>query len=600
MIYLKTLQWSNMFSYGENNILDLSSEPVTQILGLNGHGKSSIPLILEEVLYNKNSKGIKKGNIINRNINSNKYSAILSINIGTDEYLIKLSRAGATQKVALIKNGTDISSHTATDTFRQIEDLLGLDFKTFSQIVYQNNSSSLQFLTATDTNRKKFLIDLLSLERYIHLFDKIKVLHKEITESLIKAQNSVALINSWIDKNSTIKAPMELVVEPEVDTSKKTTLDKLKLDLSNIVAINKKIQQNEQYKQLRDSIDPSTLVTEYTQVDTSVFLEKLGALKNKKNELTNIKNKFSNIKEGECPTCYQPVNIDSIKAMADTAIKELEMLEADIKKYSDAIKEAEVANNAYKSHQKLVMDFEKYSALIDSSMPTILLSRGELEEEIARIDKEIKEQMQEVLTAKEHNKTAIEHNAKLELIASQLEEQRTQLNKELAKLSELDNKVGVLEVLKKTFSTNGLLAYKIENSVKDLQTLTNYYLTELSDGRFQLNFEINNDKLNVVIVDNGQEVEITALSAGELARVTTATLLAIRKLMSSISKARINTLFLDETIDVLDTYGKEKLIEVLLKEDGLNTFLISHGYSHPLIKKVVAVKEDGISRLEDG
>ena len=57
---------------------------------------------------------------------------------------------------------------------------------------------------------------------------------------------------------------------------------------------------------------------------------------------------------------------------------------------------------------------------------------------------------------------------------------------------------------------------------------------------------MNNDKLNVEITDNGKTVAITALSSGELTRVNTATLIAIRKLMSSISKSRINVLFLDE------------------------------------------------------
>ena len=47
-----------------------------------------------------------------------------------------------------------------------------------------------------------------------------------------------------------------------------------------------------------------------------------------------------------------------------------------------------------------------------------------------------------------------------------------------------------------------------------------------------------NDKLNVQITDNGNIVDILALSSGELARVNTATLIAIRKLMSSISKSK--------------------------------------------------------------
>ena len=108
---------------------------------------------------------------------------------------------------------------------------------------------------------------------------------------------------------------------------------------------------------------------------------------------------------------------------------------------------------------------------------------------------------------------------------------------------------------------------------------------------------VNNDKLNVQITDNGNIVDILALSSGELARVNTATLIAIRKLMSSISKSKINILFLDEVIAVLDDAGREKLVEVLLKED-LNTYVVSHGWTHPLLEKVEVVKSGNISRLE--
>ena len=52
MITLKTLRWDNCFSYGENNQVDLSDNKLTQIIGINGVGKSSIPLILEEILFN--------------------------------------------------------------------------------------------------------------------------------------------------------------------------------------------------------------------------------------------------------------------------------------------------------------------------------------------------------------------------------------------------------------------------------------------------------------------------------------------------------------------------------------------------------------------
>ena len=60
MITIKQLRWANAFSYGKDNKIDFVAAPLTQLVGRNGHGKSSIALILEEVLFNKNSKGIKR------------------------------------------------------------------------------------------------------------------------------------------------------------------------------------------------------------------------------------------------------------------------------------------------------------------------------------------------------------------------------------------------------------------------------------------------------------------------------------------------------------------------------------------------------------
>ena len=67
-VVLQSIEWSKCFSFGENNKISLSGEPLTQNIAPNGYGKSSIPLVMEESLYNKNSKGIKKGDIPNRQL----------------------------------------------------------------------------------------------------------------------------------------------------------------------------------------------------------------------------------------------------------------------------------------------------------------------------------------------------------------------------------------------------------------------------------------------------------------------------------------------------------------------------------------------------
>ena len=120
MITLKTLKWDNLFSYGKGNIIEFDKYPITQLIGKNGHGKSSIALVLEECLFNKNSKGIKKADILNRYVKDKSYSIELSFDKDGDEYVIKTTR-GSTQTVSLYKNGENISPHTATSTFKQIE-----------------------------------------------------------------------------------------------------------------------------------------------------------------------------------------------------------------------------------------------------------------------------------------------------------------------------------------------------------------------------------------------------------------------------------------------------------------------------------------------
>ena len=103
MITLKTLRWDNCFSYGEGNSLDLADSTLTQLVGTNGQGKSSIPLILEEVLFNKNSKGIKKQEIQNRFINKG-YHINLTFTVDANNYEIDIIRKLLTYKLPFLYN----------------------------------------------------------------------------------------------------------------------------------------------------------------------------------------------------------------------------------------------------------------------------------------------------------------------------------------------------------------------------------------------------------------------------------------------------------------------------------------------------------------
>lgn len=598
MITLQQLKWSNCFSYGADNELDLSSNTVTQIIGTNGMGKSSIPLIIEEALYNKNSKGIKKADIPNRYVNGG-YNIYLSFTKDEDFYEISIDRK-ASIKLKFEKNGEDISSHTATNTYKTIQETIGIDFKTFTQLVYQNTNTSLQFLTATDTNRKKFLIDLLHLENYVKLFELFKDKARVSNSNVVSIESKLATIEKWLSDNKLSDTSILPMLEFTIDTEdNETELRSLTIEIENISEKNKKISRNNSYKDMLSKIDLSEIqniaATEKLSYDT--LQAELGSIEAASAGSQRLLTKLNKLGD-HCPTCEQEVDADFKQSLIDTEedkLKEAEERNAAIREEIERIKEN---NKQYERRTKLQKEWEELYRSIDSSLPTDLLDKNELEERAGRIRAELgraKEQLAQVAT---ENEKRARRNTRIEVILEQTETFTNELEEVTKLLATEQEFASNLEVLKKAFSTNGLLAYKIENLVKELEELTNTYLGELSDGRFTLEFVVSNDKLNVQITDTGNIVDILALSSGELARVNTATLLAIRKLMSSISKSRINILFLDEVINVLDEVGREKLVEVLLGEEELNTYVVSHGWTHPLLDKIEVVKDGNVSKLE--
>ena len=598
MITLKRLKWNNCFSYGENNELDLDSSNVTQIIGKNGMGKSSIPLIIEEVLYNKNSKGIKKADIPNRYIN-NGYDIYLSFTKEDILYEIVVNRK-ASIKVKLLKDGEDISSHTATNTYKTLQEVLGIDFKTFSQLVYQNTNSSLQFLTATDTNRKKFLIDLLHLEEYVVLFEVFKEASRHANSKITEINSIVATIEKWLHDNKLESTTILPMLNLEIDTAQdEEALRSLLLELENISQKNKKIKNNNSYKDLfkQININKAHMIKANKMLSYDDLQTEEGSIKSSIANSNKLLEKLLKLGD-KCPTCEQPVDKRFKK---DLIQAELDNIEEATHGYSDISREIEKikANNTeYQTKISIQKDWEDLYSRIDHALSSEQVDGDELNGRIARVRERIHTAREKLGEIAKENEKRTKNNTRIQIIQEQTEAFKSQLKEAEGKV-ERHNKVFInLEILKKAFSTNGLLAYKIENLVKELEELVNTYLAEFSDGRFTLEFVVLNDKLNVQITDNAKIVDILALSSGELARVNTATLIAIRKLMSSISKSRINVLFLDEVVSVLDDPGREKLVEVLTQEENLNTYVVSHGWTHPLLEKIEVVKEENISRLD--
>lgn len=595
MLVLDELSWGGCFSYGPSNKVKLNDANITQLIGENGAGKSSIALIIQEALFNKNFKNIKKADIPNRNGDGAYWIKLTFLSNGK-HYEVHIDRK-ASLKIKLLEDGEDISSHTATGTFKSIEEIFGMDFKTFVPLMYQSTKEGLFFLTATDTNRKKFLIDLFGLSEYDTYHGLFKDLVSETTSIVSRLEGSVSSISTWIKKNENVPEPKDLVPIPNLVNNDE--LWSLKDRISKAKETNKRINDNNKYNELLKSISYDKDLVSQVRKDTSTINSSIGELTSEIKRLSALISKLKNL-DDKCPTCEQNLDKTTMAKFINEANSEYALAVQKRDKLSEELSVITKMNTMIADNKAKQNEWESLYIKLDKNLPKALEDVEDIAYKVTEIEAEISRAKRKHDLAIQTNLEAEKHNSRISVIMEQLAEHEVELAKAKHKLKMIMDELSILEILKKAFSTNGLVAYKLENLVKDLEELANEYLAELSDGRFTLVFSISSDKLNVSLTDNGADIEVAALSNGELARVNTATLLAIRQLMNSISKTQVNVLFLDEMTDVLDNDGKEVLVEVLLKEKGLNTFLVSHGWSHPLLSKITVQKVDGNSELVHG
>lgn len=605
-VTLQRLQFSNMFSYGKSNVISLDGSKISQLTAPNGSGKSSIAMIIQEILFNKNVKGIKKTDILNRWSKEKNWSGSIEFDVDGIDYEVKVQRSGASTKVQLLKTGTDISDHKVLDTYKRIHEIIGLDFEVFSQLTYQSSTDLLEFLKATDANRKKFLINLFNLEKYIEIGDKIKAKATSVDRDNVKLEGELKSVEDFL-RIVDIPEYMEVKPLPVVDESLQQQIGVLQQEINNYNITCKKIDNNNLYIEeieelqfesgLRLPIAPE-FVDQYQTLKHDLVI--LGR------EISTLENDLSNITIlDKCPSCGQDIDTTHLESIQDdiqqsinvkTKTKEEGLLQA--REWSDIIKQYHEDVKTYETNKRSIERFEQLTQIIDKELATDYPDVTDIKQQIRELTAEYTSQTKEYDEGNDHNRSVAAHNAKVDTLINQKEEFTIRQSSIKGDTISKHDQLNSLNILKKAFSTSGIVAFKLENLTKELEVSINHYLSLLSDGQFQIEFKLDKEKLNISVVNNGIRTPIETVSGGEFSRIQTSILLAIRSLLSKLGGSSVNLLFLDEITGVLDDEGKEKLIEVLQNESNLNVFLISHDFTHPLIDKISIVKENNISVIQ--
>jgi len=168
-------------------------------------------------------------------------------------------------------------------------------------------------------------------------------------------------------------------------------------------------------------------------------------------------------------------------------------------------------------------------------------------------------------------------------------------------------KLSVAEFWVDGFGPKGLKRFVINGILSVLESKTNEYLTDLTDGYMTVSWEGDEgetvgrkvvEKLHLnVKIGNGEKRDYLSCSEGEKARVWFATDMAL----NVVKQVEVDVAFIDECFDGMDKNGVEKAIALITSESMRRKMVcISHreGVGKHFSNKKVVVMENGTSTLK--
>lgn len=240
---LQSLEWDNLFNYGEGNTIDFTKlEGIVGIFGKNYSGKSSIVDTLLYSMYNSTSKSIRKNlNIINQNKDECVATATIKVD-GTD-YIIERKSSKYTKRLKGVEtqeattdlefysqdavgNHTGLNGTSRQDTDKNVRKYFGTlpDFLATSMA---SQLDSLSFINEGSTKRKEFLAKFLDLEIFDKKFKMAKEASADIKVSLKRLEG--------IDFDANIKTIKSEITKGEFAIEKnKAICSSLKEELSTL------------------------------------------------------------------------------------------------------------------------------------------------------------------------------------------------------------------------------------------------------------------------------------------------------------------------------------------------------------------------------
>ena len=545
MITFEKVRWKNFLSTGNTfTEVDLTANKTNLIIGSNGAGKSTILDALTFSLFGKPFRKINKPMLVN-SVNEKDCEVHIEFRIGPNQF--KVIRGIKPAKFEIWQNGAMLDqSSNAADYQKQLEqNILKMNYKSFTQIVVLGSSTFVPFMRLPLAQRREIIEDILDIQIFSVMNTALKDKMKTSTEEMRDADYNVDMAEQKISMQRQLIEQLSTKDEAIIK-DKQNYIDQLLGEEETCQA--SVLQLNKESEKLCKDLE-----------ELSGANKKLNTLNNLKGKLTNklttYKKQHEFFEENDtCPTCSQSITKEVREHKAGVIRSQVKELVLAIEELRCNMLDEQERCDEHTALSKQLSDVQQKIAGHNAT--------------VTRINKNVRQLMLDVETLQNSKDDNSAEYEKLKY----LEKEHDDLKRQVALVKkERDTLLAAGHLLK----DNGIKTRIIKRYLPVMNKLINQYLQNMD---FYINFALN-ESFEETIKSRFRDIfSYESFSEGEKARIDIALLLTWRSVAKLKNSVDTNILILDEIFDgSLDQNGTGELGWILRNfDDNTNVFVISH------------------------
>ena len=517
------------------------------IVGSNGAGKSTILDALCFSLYGKAFRKINKSQMINT---TNEKGAVVEIEFSINNVNWFIERGIKPNTFKITRNGEELDQKSsAVDQQKWLEqNVLKMNYKSFTQIVILGSSSFVPFMQLPPNTRREVVEDLLDIKIFSSMNtlikDKIRGLKEQIRTLELKKE-------SLTDKVQMQKDFIEQIENKNKETihNKERNISYLLNEENNLMNQNEKL--NEELKVTQQEIEEFS--------DSSRKLREFGNIRGKLSQKISTlvkEHKFFN-DNTVCPTCNQDIEESFRVNRIEDSHNKAKDLQEGYQQLLDEIKKEEERESHFKT--------------LNRYLSTTLNEITSTNSQIASCQKQVKSLESEIqkLTSQLADRNT-EH--------SKLEEFRENLQSTYEELAEKREDISYYDFTYDLLKDGGVKTKIINKYLPLINKEVNKYLQKME---FYINFTLDEEFNETVQSPIHEDFTYSSFSEGEKMRIDLALLFTWRGVARYKNSVNTNLLIMDEVFDSsLDGFGTDEFLKIIRYDDqgieNVNIFVISH------------------------